>query len=477
MNDEEVSPFPHNKKLRGLKSFPGDSASLDRHYLTDPARKSIEVKKIFSRNSSQEGFKVKSKNIINRQVFSDVLEDDFNPSTKENASLGKQPFDFIPRFSEAWEKDLQRRIQDLKKYHVQTVFQKIALFFKKPLVRSSIASGEEIAKYYPGPYTAKLVLALKKDPLDTKIRLQLISLIRENDRAFPLEAYRLLFLQALLCCSLGELSSNALQQTILCQDSYLRKLLKQLKERLSFLEKQLEQYEGNHPQFESILNDSSQTRRCIDLAEAYQRQVSRSVLERRSKLPLSILLEDFKRFARGERRSHREQKTVLFKSLSELLISLRHVHLLHPLGHQYIDLLVEGDPEGQLPSFLKGRLWVSDLNFLVSHYLAGERQSEKIKKIQSSFKHAYHYYGIAVSKLGPVARSELEYTVILEYANLVHYFYRVTHNLLGIYPPKSWMSTIFAKALKALALAQESDKVRSLTGKIHADLEAEGLNN
>ena len=248
------------------------------------------------------------------------------------------------------------------------------------------------------------------------------------------------------------------------------------KDRLSTLEAQLEQYSKNDPNFKRILERSSSVRRHMDLAKSIQKQASKPAQESSAPAYVStVTFKELSSYSFEHKASHLEKKQLLFKRMTDVVLLIRSIPVLYDLGHEYIDKLLESESGQPLPYFLKARLNMSYLTFCVGQYLAGEKHPGQVKEIQEAFKQTYHYYGLAVNKIGSVARTATEYTILIEYANLVHYFYKVSINILNFRPPRSWLHTAFSKALKALTLAQDSDRVSSLVNKLRSDMSAEGL--
>ena len=160
-----------------------------------------------------------------------------------------------------------------------------------------------------------------------------------------------------------------------------------------------------------------------------------------------------------------------------MLLPIRHLPLLHEEGEKYLKVLKRIDPHEPLFYLLHAKINMSKLLYAIGQYREGTRNAEVVAQIQSCFKSTYHQYGMAVRKIGNSPVVPLDFTILIEYANLVHYFYRIAINLIGLKLPIEWLEIAFKKARAALILAEndKTGKSDSLYEEILQDMTDAGL--
>jgi len=130
-----------------------------------------------------------------------------------------QDIENIPGVALHWGEEIKKRKQEILEWDHGS-------FLKKTftsLGSNKGVSGEDIAKYTPVPPVFKLVKILKKNPLNYRSRVQLVSLVSKG-RDLPIEAYRALLLQITVAHTLGKFSIQGLQVAISVQTAYFRHL-------------------------------------------------------------------------------------------------------------------------------------------------------------------------------------------------------------------------------------------------------------
>ncbi len=351
---------------------------------------------------------------------------------------------------------------------------------------SSAALGENLYDLHPTKVAEKVLKRLKSHPEDMTIRLELVNLVKKSGRDLSYDNWRTMFVQANVACSVGAMSAQALGVVLVAQERFFSKLLDRCQEELSWMESKLSDA-GSNPayqsQVEQIRTAISKTRGTIEVVKAFQKQTSRGLQGQREKPgvnidPTSILsMEEIQNFIGDEtvdENVKEEQKKEMLKKARAIAFTVRYTPLLHKSARKMLDIFVKMEPEKPMPYFLQARVCMSALNLSVSCY-QGERSKALAKQIQTSFKDAYQFYSMAVNKVGTTTSSSTDFAILLEFGNLVHYYYKIAINVLGTKPPREWLKTVFDKAQEAVRLAQESGKADALLQDIQKDMIMEGF--
>ena len=133
------------------------------------------------------------------------------------------------------------------------------------------------------------------------------------------------------------------------------------------------------------------------------------------------------------------------------------------------------DKNDPLVHFLEAKLRMSDLLLKVGQYQGGYHSTKLRTEIQESFKKALNSYGLAVKKVGKLPKTRTEHTIYIEYANLIHYFYKVSKTTLGLRLPREWLVIVFSKAMRMLAVVEEGGLVDDLIKELARDMEEENI--
>lgn len=422
------------------------------------------------------------KDIINEKIFGKYKYLDSTDSKEgiTNVKIDTQNIGNIPGLIDHWKKDIERRKKYILALKEQTLSQKMAFIFLKKQKGAFFdeASGQELFAFHPSKAAKGLLNKLQLDPADMLTRLELVSLIGKNGRDYPPETYRTLFLQAAVAVHLGELNNIALSVVLWTQDIYFSKL-----NRLSHGEvKTIESKIGPATDEESnvfamqshyLRRRVNQIKNNMTIIEGYQKS-TKETLQHPPVVNASLKMSDIQEFILDKNRDDTKKKA-MFQNASRIILILRHLPLLHEEGTKYLDILKRVDPHEPTLHLLHAKVNMSKLVFAVDQYRAGERGVDALELIRNRFKSTYHQYGIAVRKVGKMPVLPVDYTILVEYANLVHYFYRVSAHLLGMKLPIEWLTSVFSKAKEALLLAQDSGKVGSLYLEIMKDMADAGL--
>ncbi len=388
----------------------------------------------------------------------------------------------IPGTVEHWKSDIANRKKDILEYAGRSFMQRAMSIVKKDSLSDEI-TGEELAKNHPVKRTEEFVRTLKADPKDSLSRLQLVSAVGKVGREFPVEVYRSMLLQAMTACSIGELSTQGLQIAAWSQNNYFTKLFSKCKETLEKVEKTLAsssaQGEGGYADQRSSLNErKKEIQRNMRIIRLYQMHTSKGMKESPAGGHCALSYEEIKQAYVGaavEGAEDQRAKDTIVKKLTAIINMLRYIMLLHDTATELVDLFIQMDGSNPIGHFLKARVSMSALIFSVSRYEGGERTPQTKQKIQDTFKDAYHQYGVAASKVGSLPKGETQYAILIEYANVILYFYRTATTTLGITLPKAWIQGALTKAHKALMMAQESGKTEELQKQVLESMKREGI--
>lgn len=379
----------------------------------------------------------------------------------------------IPGVLEHWNYEIDLRKQEIQRASSRSLVKRaMGALYKKKLGKN--ASGEELLQFHSNQKIIALLNELKDDPQDSLVRLQVVSEYAKVKQELPLELYRILYLQAGVACSLGNWSTQELKITLRIQKQYFFKFFNKCKEVLN---------QHNHT-LSSLTNDKStrnergtieqkirEVQKNMKVLRLYQLYTGKVVKELTpGDITLSHLeIKNCYQHTSNSNEFEKNKQLLLTKFLT-LIQMMRSVLLLHRAAHELLDVWIELDKENPIGPFLKGRVSMSALTFAVSRYEGGEHSQKTRQDIQDSFKAAYHHYGMAVDKIGANPQGT-DFTVLIEYAQLVYYFYSKASKLMEMKLPPQWVQSALTKARDALILAEKTgkvDKLLNLIGKAMA---------
>ena len=433
--------------------------------------------------------KVGKKVFINEDLFgaSKTLEDSPAEEGISHLKIKPQELGNIPGLIDHWQAELNSRKKEILDYAKTTFIQRAAHRFKGNEITSAEVTGAELAKCHPTKSALEKVKLLKRNPKDMMNRLELVSIVAKSGRDFPVELYRTLLLQATIACSFGEFSNVGLQMVIWTQDIYFSKLYYRCQGEALALEAKLKSEEGKENAFtrqsQGLRQHIGLVTRNMEIIKNYQKQTEKALKENKaiynSSLSLdevvTFLLESAGKEKIGEDKKRDKQWMGILKRAAELLLLLRVLPLLEGEAKQLSSQLKKMDKNDPIPYFLAAKVQMGDLIFKVGQYQGGERTVEMREKVQDSFKTTHHYYSLTVKRVGKMPKTKMEFAIFIEYASLIHYFYKVSTTTLGIRLPAGWLAAVFQKAMKLLMLVQEKGQVDGLVRDIQRDILDEGF--
>ncbi|MBF0280270.1 MAG: hypothetical protein HQM13_20905 [SAR324 cluster bacterium] len=423
----------------------------------------------------------KGKTIINAHIFGKYryLDDTDAEDGITHVKVDPSNFGNIPGTIDHWKNDIERRRKNILALEEKTFINTITYIFqkKKQNMLMDEATGEELYQLHPSKAAKEALRKLEMKPTDMMSRLELVSIVGKSGRDFPVEVVRTLYLQATVAATFGELSNVGLNLILWAQEMYFSKLINKCREEVSLLEKKLGPRDGKniyashstvlYKRLDGIKANWGTMLHYIQpsLPDPPSREISLTVKE------LTDFLVDKKRSDKDKEKEH------LIIKATKVLLLIRNLPLLHDEGMKYIKVLKRIDAHEPLLYLLQAKINMSKFLFVVGRYREGSRNSELVAQIKDQFKNTYHQYGLAVRKIGNAPAVPADFTILIEYANLVHYFYRIAVNLIGIKLPTEWLETAFKKAKDALLLAQteQSGKSEPLIKEILRDMNHAGL--
>ncbi|MBF0287115.1 MAG: hypothetical protein HQM14_04795 [SAR324 cluster bacterium] len=457
--------------------------------LRPPEETPIEKQERTKEEDAAKGRKKKGKKVfINEDLFGSSKTLDDSPSEEGISHLKIKPQELgnIPGLIDHWKAELDMRVKEILTWKSNSFFQKASSLIKGDRIPPTI-SGEELSHFHPTKAALEKVKILKRDPTDMMARLELVSIVAKSGRDFPVEMYRTFLIQSTVACSLGEFTNVGLQMAIWAQDMYFTKLFYKCKGESMALEDKIRTQEGKENAFtrqaQGLRTHISDVRRNMEIIKNYQKQSEKALRDNKAvyNTTLSIdeittyLLESGGKLSAKEEEERDEKKMKIFKKSSEILLLLRVLPLLKPEAEKITNQLKKMDPDAPIVHFLQAKVNMSDLVFKVGQFQGGDRSSEMRNEVQEAFKKTHNCYGLAVKKVGKFPKTKLEYSVFIEYAHLIHYFYKVAKTTLGIRLPREWLEAIFKKTVKLLELAQEKGKVDAIMSDIMKDMVDEGF--
>lgn len=413
--------------------------------------------------------------IINEKIFGKSIEKSDPKEGITSLTIQASEIGNIPGTVNHWWHDLELRKKDIIEHANRTFIQRaVNKIMKDPLEAGT--SGDELAKFHPLKKTEALVAELRAKPQDMLSRLELVHTIGQVNRTFPIEFYRAMLLQAMVACSFGEVSVQGLQIAVWAQNTYLQKLFSLCKDYRDKLQSNLDNIKNNEYSLRQrmpIEGQIKEVQRNIKILEAYQTH-SQKVEEERIVGDWTVSLGEMQNVYLTDEENKKEKSNII-KKIAGMVDIIRYIILLHPVAHEMLDLFIKLENKNPIGYFLKARICMSAMVFSVGLYQGGERNEKTKHQVQENFKKAYHQYGLAMKKMGRVPQGTTHVSILIEYANIILYFYQIATVLLKIKLPIPWLQTALQRANKALLVAQESDKVDDLQKLLFKIVDAEKL--
>lgn len=385
----------------------------------------------------------------------------------------------IPGMSKHWDKEISNRVKEIKAYDKRS-FVKRAMSIMKKNDDFERVNGLELAKMHPNSKSRDLVDRLKHNPADMMIRLELVTVIGRSGREISIEMARLLFIHALVACHFNEFTLTGLNIVLWIQNLYLSKLKDRIRLDQQSIQKHLDEAVRKNSMTgrEAILGkyrdqmivNISIIQSILDGTKRNLNAMTQSEVGIRRDEVIAFLLNDKKTIQNRD-----QQATEMVKRAFECYMVLRQIPMLIHTGQDLLNQIEKVKRNDPFTLFIRARLMMAELTYLVNQFRAGWQGEDMIKTIFQSFKATYHAYGMSVKYIGKRPRNATDHTILSEYVNLVHYFYKVTKTVIGRQPAKEWLKTAFKKAEETLELIPETAQTIDLRHRIMRDMSEEGF--
>lgn len=384
---------------------------------------------------------------------------DSDPKEGLNHQISVSNKGHIPGMDERWESEIDKRKRQIQRSHKIPKFIKWIPFlagFLKTIPQT--VSGEDIAIHFSIAPVQKLVKKLKKDPFDYQSRLKLVNIVLEKDQDFPIEAYRDLFLQAAVALSFNEISVAGVQLALKAQRAYLERLQGACRHESRSLFKQIK--------LPSVKEDEI---RLMQLRRQYI-HLNIEVLEKLIKGTYTDLDTEEEYFKdvyqlpslKQIRLKEEGVDQSVFKYIPPLVGFLRFHTLLLPNAHTMPDLLIKVEKKNAIGHFLKGIIYLKELDFQLFQLSKGQKSEAGKKKIQELFKQAYHSLSEAVKQAGgdyeETGEMGNDLQILFEYVFLIRYFIKTIANAIQIPVPKPWARDNLNRAILLLDQTELHEK-------------------
>jgi hypothetical protein len=386
----------------------------------------------------------------------------------------------IPGMLDHWDMDIAKRKKDIAAWQKRSKLIKAVHILKRKAPSQPTVSGEELLKMHPTKNARMLVKQLEQHPTNMNARIELVSIVIESGREFPIEAYRSLYLQAMVALSYDEYDISSIQVVLCCQATYFNKLHNKCKRDVDLLVAKLKS--GKHKKYYAeqsafMLLHINEIKVNLNIIKGYQKQFSRNT-EGNSSFNARITIDEITGFLIEAGKDNEERdarRKIMIRNASLIISQLRYLPMLFKNSDKLMENMQKLDNNDPVIHFLRGRLSMSQLVFMVARYEGGDHGEGIANNIQELFKVCYHQYAVAARKVGKSPKTNTEITIFLEFSNLVHYFYQVATHILEITPPRKWLEAVFTRALEYLRLIIDTGKVGHLIDYIMADMTAAGL--
>ncbi|MGK5094400.1 hypothetical protein WDW89_20585 [Deltaproteobacteria bacterium TL4] len=385
----------------------------------------------------------------------------------------------VPGMTSHWKFEVETRVQDIKKNAQPPSFVSRALtvFSKRNL--SDKASGKELLNLHQAPETQKLFNQLAMNPLDPRIRGELVWNIAKTKKNLSVESCRVLLIQICVACSLDPLTTINVNRALKIQAIYLSKLSQFLVKEVDNLSLEIEKIQSeasSKPKQVKLTKTRDDLRRNNFIIQQYLQSTKNASNE--LKLPdLEIKVQTLLTEMIGSQDLPKGSKsaTDLGKVVPMVIQALQNLPALFPLAHKMVDQVIQAKPNGVINYYLKAKLLRNDMDLKIKYYEMGEQTPELRKDIQECFKQTHEVFYMAIKLVPRLNQNRNHVMVLVEYGKLIHYFYRTCLHTLGIRLPRPWLQTIFNKTMELLSTASDNAQASSIIGLIRQDMAEENL--
>ncbi|MBF0349557.1 MAG: hypothetical protein HQM11_00910 [SAR324 cluster bacterium] len=418
--------------------------------------------------------------IINEDIFGKDWESSDPKEGLTHLKIIAKNIGNIPGLVTHWEGDIKKRHDEILKAKNATFIMraKAMLGGKFGKLYWEGVTGEDLAQHHPTKTATDLVERLKTDPMDYQARIALVTLLGQTGRELPVEVYRTMLLQSTVANTFGVFSIPGIQVALWAQNTYLNQLQAKCRHDVRTIENKIllaKKATGTEEQIKTLERLKAVINRNIRVIQEYMTHAAKATELSKYMFTEMFDINDIERQLNSDQ-SKPELKQHLYVKAYAIIHFLRFHLLLQTYAVDITDKFVLHDKDNSLGYFLKARVYMSEMTYMVNRFRAGAIGKEIRKDIQELFKKTYHFYGLALRRTGSSKRSLKkkghELTILLEYASVLRYFIQTSVHLLNIQLPRPWILENLKRVQKLLQIQLEfGDKmVKDLLHEVENDL-------
>ncbi|MBF0288720.1 MAG: hypothetical protein HQM14_12950 [SAR324 cluster bacterium] len=315
---------------------------------------------------------------------------------------------------------------------------------KRPLTdfnlkkQSNMQDASIIAKVHPTQHVLRLVEELRNHPDSVPVRLELISIIINLKKVFPLPFYKNLLIQSLIPLYLGQYDMETLACFARSYHLYLRKLEEYIKSSLEGLRSFQRGADDNNNADDSTAAHYSEEQQLLSAIEIIKtllvdaRKFKKLI---RQSISFSFNTEELEKPDDQERGKEKAisfylyPDSLLLEKTTTVLDLIKNIPLLHPLGLQISKKIQKNESWKGIAQLYERRIQMKMLHSYIRRVEAGDLFPEK--KIFSTFRKVVSGYRKIKEILKKRGIEAKEYFFLLEFADVISavYLYRDLLNL------------------------------------------------
>lgn len=378
----------------------------------------------------------------------------------------------VPGTAPHWQFELKQRIQAIEQLSDTTLVDR---WLSRNDSERKQASGEIMYRMHKNSDNKELYHELTKNPKDSDKRLQMVWNLQSSKQDFNLEEHRELYLQAMTACSLYAFDTMQLRLALAATNRYFTVLAQANHFEYQRQQNQMREFRkhGEHPQLEKLEQRLQVLEGNQHLLEYGIRQSDKVLRKGRiNQVQLRFNLEEILHQVAENNRT--QELRQLVESSFLIIDCFRSQILLLPQIHLLFDLFLKALPYSSLTHYLKGKLFFTELVWEVEQIRAYQNPSPHLQVVKDRFKYSYYYFGKCVRMLEGRFDTKTGHDILLDYASLVHYFYKVSYHILAVHLPREWLMDVFRKVLKQISKV-DSPSMKRMVKLIEDDLESTRL--
>ena len=402
---------------------------------------------------------------------------DHNP-TEGVSKFPVHAYDFanVPGASLHWDEEMKSRKEQIEELQNQSLAERALRVLKKNKI-SPKGTGEEIMSAKNSSKAKEYIQKLKQNPTDRSSRIGFVGFALKKSLAdtkdvftYNPESCRKLYLQANTACYLGQISLESLGIIFRTQKLYVEKTMARCRYEIKKIESSLAKGQFAPRVKQQLVERAKNIHQTINLLESFQEYTSNFSKEKNHEKILkqenhSISLAELKEYVLDTSKtskSNEKTEQQLIERIAIIVNQIRYLPLLISVAHEIVDWTIKIQKSHPLPYFLKARLYMSELIYAKNRAEIGDKNPIFLQSIKKKFNSGYHHYALAARRVGKLPKTQTDFTILIEFAQVVYFFYNFANNTLQINLPHPWLKNVVDKALEMTELAYESGKVGNL---------------